>query len=282
MTESNGELRVKLDGRYGNKLFIYYNSRIFAEKNKLNLITNIPEGPLSIIDNKYFGIPPQNMERFVINDKDFNKDRNCYNYQGPGNYFFEGYFQIEDIIHENLDLVKSWINYNINKKNIITLHVRLGDFYFPDSRHLIISQEYYVDCIKKYGNDYHDVYIICESIKDRWENLYMDRLKEKIRDIGKNPIHESKSFKDDYQYIIDSNIIITSNSTFCFWPMLLSNADKIISFPYFGIDINLDNSLGYWSGNQKIFKYNKDSKYIFNYEYSNNIINYFENMNNYK
>ena len=282
MTESNGELRVNLDGKYGNQLFMYFNARIFAEKNRLNLITNKPDGVLNIIDNKYFGVPPSNMNKIIIKDNSYNSNQNCYNYEGLGNYIFDGYFQIEDIIYENLDLIKSWIKYDINKKDIVTLHIRLGDFYFADSRHLIVSQDYYIDCIKKYCYNYNDIYIICDSIKESWENLYMETLKQKIKDIGKNPIYKLQSIKDDYQNIIDSTVIITSNSTFCFWPMVLSNVDKIISYPYFAIDVNIDNSLGYWNGIHKVFKYNKNNKYIFNNEYNKDIINYFENMSKYK
>ena len=77
--------------------------------------------------------------------------------------------------------------------------------------------------------------------------------------------------------IIDSNIIITSNSTFCFWPMILSYAYKIVSFPYFGFDVNINNEVCKWPGNQQIFKYSNE-KYVLNYDFNKDIIKYFENM----
>lgn len=277
----NGTVRINLMGGYGNQLFIYFNARIFAEKNKLNLVADKPIGPLKINDNIHFGKPPDNIKKYIINDNCYNKVNKERKYEGPGNYFFDGYFQIEDIIYNNLDLLKSWIKYDINKKNILTLHLRLDDFYFPNGRHLIISQDYYIDCIKKYGDDFKDVYIICDSINKAWEKKYINSLKKKIIKLGKNPIYRKQSLLEDYQNIIDSKSIITSNSTFCFWPMILSEAEKVIAFPYFAVDITLPNNVNHWNNNHKLFKH-KDKKYISNYEYDKEIVNYFEDMNEYK
>lgn len=277
---SNGNLEVILGGRYGNQLFMYFNARIFSEKNNLNLKTNPPEGPLNIKNNIIFGSEPKDLKNIIIDDNCYNSKDICYNYKGKGNYLFQGYFQKEEIIYENLNLIKSWINYDINKKDIAVIHVRLSDFYFRDSRHLILSQNYYIDTIKKYCENYKDIIIICDSLKEVWEDMYINNLKEKIKNLNKNPIYKNNSIKDDYQSIINSNLIITSNSTFCFWPMILSNADKIVSFPYFGYDIN-NNVACKWPGNHSIFKYNSN-KNILNVIYDNNIIKYFENMKYYE
>lgn len=275
---SNGTLKINLQGRYGNQLFIYFNARIFAEKNRLNLLTEYPLEGLKIKKPINFGDLPKNLEKIIINDNSYNSEKKCYIYKGKGDYYFDGYFQIEDIIYDNLDLIKSWIDYSINKKDIAVIHLRLGDFYLKDSRHLIISQDYYINCIEKYVSNYKEIIIICDSLKKPWEKIFMDTFKEKIIKIGKNPIYQEQSIINDYQSIIDSNLIITSNSTFCFWPMILSNASKIICFPYFGIDIDINNNVCKWQGNQKIFKYNNDKKYIFNYDFNKNIIEYFEKM----
>ena len=274
---SNGILEVKLEGSYGDQLFMYFNARIFSERNRLNLLTKAPQGPLNIYDPIFFGDSPTNLDKIVINDTFYNYNETCYNYKGSANYYFEGYFQIEDVIYKNVDLIKSWINYTINKKDIAVLHVRLGDFYFKDSRHLIISQEYYINCIEKYASNYNDIIIICDLLKESWEKIYINKLKEKIISLGKNPIYNEQSLIDNYQSIIDSNIIITSNSTFCFWPMILSYAYKIVSFPYFGFDVNINNEVCKWPGNQQIFKYSNE-KYVLNHDFNKDIIKYFENM----
>lgn len=52
--------------------------------------------------------------------------------------------------------------------------------------------------------------------------------------------------------------------------------EKIISFPYTGLDILPNEKISKWNNNPQIFKYNKDKKFTFNIEYSNNIIDYFE------
>ena len=277
---SNGNLEVKLEGRYGNQLFMYFNARIFSEKNKLNLTTNPPDGALDIINNKTFGTTPKGLKNIIIHDNCYNSKDNCYNYQGNGNYLFQGYFQKEEIIHENLNLVKSWINYNIDKKNYAVIHIRLSDFYNPD-RSLIISQNYYIDSIKKYCKNYKDIIIVHESLNYVWEYMYINNLKEKIKNLDKNIIYKNNSIKDDYKCIINSNLIITSNSTFCFWPMILSNADKIVSFPYFGYNIEKKWSVCKWPGEHSVFQY-KNNNYILNNIYDDNIIKYFENMKYYE
>ena len=86
------------------------------------------------------------------------------------------------------------------------------------------------------------------------------------------------SICNDFINIVQSNYIVTSNSTFCFWAVYFSNAEKIISFPYTGIDILPNNKIKKWANHPKIFKYNNDKKFITNTKYSNSIIDYFEPM----
>ena len=79
--------------RYGNKLFIYFSARIYAELNKLNLITNIDDIYYDLKPTKNYGKPPKNLKTFIIQDKDYNKTKNKINFKGKGNYVFNGYFQ---------------------------------------------------------------------------------------------------------------------------------------------------------------------------------------------
>ena len=63
--------------------------------------------------------------------------------------------------------------------------------------------------------------------------------------------------------------------------MILSNADKIVSFPYFGYNIEKKWSVCKWPGEHSVFQY-KNNNYILNNIYDDNIIKYFENMKYYE
>ena len=106
----------------------------------------------------------------------------------------------------------------------------------------------------------------------------MFKLKNQIKLLNKIPIYTENSINDDIKNILQSNYIVTSNSTFCFWASFFSNATKIILFPYTGIDILPNNQINRWQNNPKIFKFCKDKKFITTLEYSSNIFDYFENM----
>jgi hypothetical protein len=59
---------------------------------------------------------------------------------------------------------------------------------------------------------------------------------------------------------------------------IFSNAEKIISFPYFGMDIKKNKKIDIWDNNPQVFKYNKNKNNILNKDYSKNTIDFFENM----
>jgi beta-1,4-mannosyl-glycoprotein beta-1,4-N-acetylglucosaminyltransferase len=272
----NGICQIKYNGRHGNKLFMYFIARLYAEKHNLNLINNIDNTFFEIKNRQKFGYYQNyNQKTYIIKDSDLID--NQLPYYGNGIYIFDGFFQNEDIFYENKEKILSYVNLNYNKKDIFTIHVRLDDYFYPNKRHLIISIDYYIYCIKKYANNYKNIYIICDKLRYDWEKKYMLELTNKIKLLNKIPIYIENSISNDFINIVQSNYIVTSNSTFCFWAVYFSNAEKIISFPYTGIDILPNNKINKWANNPKIFKYN-DKKFITNTEYSNNVIDYFEAM----
>ena len=228
MTSSNGVVQCNFNGRLGNKLFVYFVARIFAEKNNLNLISNIDNDYFDIKKNKYFGPEPNELKKFVLNDNSYNKSINTIEFMGKGFYIFSGFFQFENYLYENRDLLLSFIDIDIDidiklnkstdiqdKKNITTLHVRLDD-YLNESRHLVVNINYYVDCLQKYCKNVEEIYIICDKLRKPWEKKYMDKLTSKIQKLDKKVIFKERSIKDDIYMIINSDIIITYNSTYCY------------------------------------------------------------------
>ena len=278
-SKCNGTVTLNIPqlNNIGNQVFIYLIGRLYAEKHKLNLITKMPDSPYRVIDNVSFGRPYPVLRKYIINDKSYDAKKNELNYHGPGNYHFFGYFQFENIIYENIDRIKEIINFKQNKCNQICLHLRLGDFYNKE-RHLIISINYYIDCIKRFGGDYDKVYIVSNKINKEWEKKYMEKLFDKIRELNKEPIFNNNTIEEDIKILINSKTLITSNSTFCFLPVVLSEKSNIISFPYTGENVLPNNDIIRWPNNPIIFKYNKKDNYHFNYEFSKNKNDYFEKL----
>lgn len=274
----NGIVNIKYHGRYGNKLFIYFMARLYAEKHNLNLHGTIDNSFFKINKPENFGdCLNKNLKTYTL--KDSHVKDNELPYYGEGIYTFDGFFQNEDIFYENKEKILSYINLKCDKKDNFTIHVRLDDYYYnPNKRHLIISIDYYIYCIKKYASNYENIYIICDKLRSNWERNYMSDLTNKIKLLNKIPIYKEDSISNDITNILQSNYIVTSNSTFCFWAVFFSNAEKILAFPYVGIDVLPNEIIKKWANNPKIFKYNNDKNIITTIEYSNQIIDYFEKM----
>lgn len=262
---------------YGNQLFIYFMGRIFAEKHHLNLINPAPSGCFNISKNNRFGNPPSGLRKYALDDRAYDQSTDEIQYYGKGHYLIRGHFQFENALYKNKNLVLSWITYAVNPEDTVSIHVRLDDFY-AKQRHLIININYYIDCIKKYADSYSEVQIVCDKLRRPWEVKYMKSLMSRIANLNKTPIYKPNSIADDMKTIYNSSVIITSNSTFCFWATFLSNAQKIISFPYSGLDVLRNNTLRRWKNNASFFRYDKDSRFLFNYEYNSKVINFFEKM----
>ena len=279
----NGCVKVKYRGRYGNKLFIYFTARLYAEEHNLNLLDNIEHKFFEVSSPKHFGKYSGNkLKTYMLRDSDI-KD-NKLPYYGKGIYVFDkGLFQNENMFYENKEKMLTYVNLKYDMKDNFTIHVRLSDFKPKLKKqwkgsHLVISIDYYIYCIKKYANNYKNIYIICDKLKQDWEKNYMLELKEKIKLLNKTPIYTENSLENDMMSIIQSNYIVTSNSTLCFWAVFFSNNEKIILFPYEELSILPDKKFKKWPHNPKIFKYNNDKKFITTFEYSNNVNDYFHKL----
>ena len=264
--------------RYGNKLFIYFSARIYAELNKLNLITNIDDIYYDLKPTKNYGKPPKNLKTFIIQDKDYNKTKNKINFKGKGNYVFNGYFQFEEYFYKNKNIILHFINLNDKKINKTSLHLRLDDFR-NDYRTLVININYYVNSVKYLKDDFkpnlNHVTIICDRLKKKWEIEYVEKLKSELEKIKVKSSHNLNSISEDIKILTCSKFLITSNSTFCFWSVFFSKAEKIIQFPFCGEDLSRNNTFYKWNNNAVFFKKQDDVRMINNL-FSINKLDYFE------
>ena len=277
---SNGicECILHEDSQLGNHLFMYFTARIFAEKHHLNLITNLKDdyNILNINKNAVFGKNPNNLKQYKIVDKLYDRDNNEYPYYGNGHYIFDGYFEHEKYLYNNKELILNAISIKYNKSNISSLHIRLGDALLS-RRHVVINKKYYLYCIEKYFKDVNEINIVSAKLKSPWEYKYFNKLVDGIQQLGKKIIMKERSFKDDFFFLLNSDKIISSNSTYSFWATFLSKASSIVAFPHMGIDLLPNNTIIPYDSNPIVFKTEQDNLVVEN-NFSDEIKDYFEGV----
>ena len=269
---SNGIVKCKFYGRYGNQLFTYFIARIFAEKNKLNLISRIDNKIFIIKENINYGINPKNLTTII---RDNNSRNNLLSYEGKANYIFNGHFQWESYFYFHKNMILNWINpvIDIDRNKKIIIHIRLDDF-LNDYQNLVINVDYYIYCVKKYCQNYKEITILCDKIRKKWEQDYIKELIQKLKELNKNVIYRNNNIHKDMADIINSDTLICSNSTFCFWGMFFSDSKKIIKFPYTGYSITKKSKLEIGFTTPELFKF-EDEFNIVEKEFSGDIKKYF-------
>jgi GR25 family glycosyltransferase involved in LPS biosynthesis len=267
----NGVVVANFKGQFGNNLFTYLAARIFAEENRLNFITEFKNDIFTIETNNTFGETPNSLQSYMIDDGSYDRIKNVIPFQGTGYYIFNGYFQNEPYLYRKRDDIKKWLNIDKPPNKKCVIHLRLNDYLYP-YRHLVVNRNYYLDCVKKYGDDC--ITIVCDKLTKQWEKEYFSDLKKQIEELGKTVEYKEQSMKEDLETLINAQSIIASNSTFCFLGAFLSDA-KIISFPYTGVDLLKDGTIKKWDNNPILFKQSGDN-IVFNTEFSLSIYDYFE------
>jgi hypothetical protein len=217
---------VKLKGGLGNQLF-QYSFALFLRK-KFDTEINLEISWYKEQDFRKFELNNLllNNEFSLIESAPSylnNKINNCFfseklvtflikrNYYLPLN-FFDGYWQeiffasfLKNINLFKPDLLKKKIN-----NGYYVIHIRRGDF-LKSKAHLVLSDEYYL----KYVDFFRDkkLYIISE------DEEHAVNLKNKIK-------FDSEYYKCDaleaFNVIYNACGGISSNSTFCWWPIFLS------------------------------------------------------------
>lgn len=205
-------IKTNYIGRVGNNMFQYVFNRMIAEQCNLHFEETISHPFWKDCSSKNFPIevvPYNNEGKVKLSHGD--------------SVSTAGYYQDPRIYDNNRELIKSFFKYEINKRdcNSVTAHIRLKDYYeFGEG--VVIHPEWYFKIFKLLGcdADYVTLYIVSDDVNDP----YMDNFKEF------NPIFISNSPKEDFQFIMNSDIIVAGNSSFSWWASWLSDASKIFTF----------------------------------------------------
>jgi hypothetical protein len=261
---------IGYDGRLGNQLFQI--ATLFGVAHKNNFIPSIPieknkhikpNGCLDMSTNKWISYKLDLFDCFDIDIKDnngatlentykeshFHFDKNVFNIKDNTN--LEGYFQSEkyfkhatNIVREKLQFKKEIQNkaleiINKNKKtDIVSIHVRIGDYLGIQDKFPIMEVDYYQNAINKvYDNKEYQYFIFSDDI-----------------DWCKNVFGENKSiyYVEGNSHYVDLCIMslcthnIIGNSTFGWWGAWLNpNPEKIVIAPkkWFGPSFNNLNTI---------------------------------------
>lgn len=242
MLSSNG---IGNCGRLGNQMFQYASLKGIAKKHGYNFSIP-PKKNFGKIDQKVlnekcdiydtFNIERNNIievtNNEVIKEKDYNFDEHLFE-TCPDNVDLEGYFQsykyfqhIEDQIREDFsfkdELKKESINFfkSLNSEEVISLHVRRGDYLNYPEYHPLCSIEYYY---KSLSNFPLDIPVIIFSDDPNW--CYQQNIFSSDRFI----ISENNSPDFDLCLMSLCNYHIISNSSFSWWGAWLANSQNVVS-----------------------------------------------------
>lgn len=198
----------------------------------------------------------------VISEKDFTfNEINIDPEISRGNIILNGYFQSYKYFEENYQLICRIINMdrmkrellfklkltNIDLKNVISLHFRLGDYKLIQEYHPIATYSYYERAIEYIRNNLTTpptkIIFFCEDadLEDVMEKI--KKLNEKFADVvfirGDNTLADWEQML--FMSFCNHNII--ANSSFSWWGAYFNSwVDKIVCYPsmWFGTIANHD------------------------------------------
>lgn len=255
------------NGQFCNNLFQYFAAEIVKK------LYGYDEVKPTIVINLEFNT--------VISDEafkkicEFDERGELYPIDTSKNILMNGYFQRSEIFKKYREYLKPL--FNINNPNYISnrtcisnilkyqtkhtisptendlvMHIRLSDFY--DKVHNT-SQLYDPDQLKDIIKTitYDKLYIVSTSPNQSWEKEYLSYFD------NLNPIYINGNAGDDFDFLLKSNKILTSASTYSWMGAYLGNASEVY-IPYntfHGGYESINQSLADFSDNCKVF-YNMD------------------------
>lgn len=240
---------IGMNGRFGNQLFQYASLCGIAKKN--NYDYGVSYNIRSNNEKFHFCLPDcfdfleakdasnMQMDRY-IRDNDWVYNPNFFNIPDKSDIW--GYFQSEKYFLHCKDEIKNQFQFNntikkkadeyfINGSNIVSLHIRLGDYVQIQRYHPICSIDYYNSALDFFSNDMD----ICIFTDDHVmaKQIFEDKLKFKKIIY----INSGDKFIDMCLMTRCSGHII-ANSSFSWWGAWLANSNCVVApSNWFGPDM---------------------------------------------
>jgi hypothetical protein len=230
---------IGTNGRFGNQMFQY--ATLYALGKELHYEIGVPYNQRNQNDKLDFCLPDvfdlsasnssQNFMSSMYIEPHFNYDANIHNI--PDNCNIRGYFQTEkyfkkykkDLINKEFKFkqsIETQANELFAGKNseLVSLHMRLGDYLNVPECHPICSIEYYKEALKLIPSDvqiilFSDDYGVANNI---------------IKDLGRHVMMYGSNDKFlDMCLMTKCEYHIIANSSFSWWGSWLSNSKKTIA-----------------------------------------------------
>lgn len=194
-------------GRFGNQLFQYCFSRAFAESH--DAVLEIPNNWVGRKIFKNINNPGISCKLKTVREDEIPNKTDVDLF---------GYYQSVDCLNYlRISKIKEWLNiknewldsFKKPKDYYISCHIRKGDYLTKYSDvFCIIPETSYKDFCSKRGYKDEDIIFISEE-KPGCHNVFRK---------------EGFEFLYDFMVMMESNILIRSNSTFSFWAGVLGNS----------------------------------------------------------
>ena len=313
----------ELNGGFGNQLFQIFN--LISLSHKYNLCINFKYN-INYSDDYYkeHKVIRNNPTKYLLfNNIKFNNNYDItydnYIYQDciykeiilnkNKNYKIDGYFQSYKYFYTYQNEIKNYLHIDNNLLNIIKLklnsfnkqilgiHIRLGDFLKLSDVHYVQPYEYYKNALCKYNLNDYQIIIFTDSKNESLKILSKLNIKYIFSD-ELNINYNIKSDELDFYILCLSKIRICSNSTFSLMTCYLNemynfidNATYIFPYKWYGpkgpeyntLDIlPLDNPKFKLIQSYKVavIFYHKNIYKLFNKEWINKCINSILNQQN--
>lgn len=234
-----------LSGGLGNQMFEYSFARSLSIDLGSNLYINDTNLSGHAVNREYTLNIFENIKKDILVDNGRTLSLTNFESEFEDNYYenilnsikneigkfdtliINGYFQSKKLFENHLDIIKK--DFDLPKRNLkdnsISLQVRRGD-YVGNTFHEVCTIEYYNASIRMIQSKVNNpiFYIISEDPDWVINNLEFNESKFEI------PIRkENKSERDDFETMISCDYHIISNSSFGWWPAILSDSKLVIS-----------------------------------------------------
>jgi hypothetical protein len=205
-------------GRFGNNLFQYFAAKIIE---KIYGIENKSHcGNVKTLDDNQW-------EELCL----YYMENNTPMEQDCDTFHLHGFFQISNVFNYFRDFLKELVENDPTLthlkcdlkeypgNNDVVIHIRLDDYMHEYHNTEIIHPSYFTNILDNLV--YDKLYIVSDHIRHEYEHRYIKYF-EKY-----NYIHITGTHIEDFNFIRNSNRIISSSSTFCWIAAFLSNAEEI-------------------------------------------------------
>lgn len=164
----------------------------------------------------------------------------------PDNTLISGIMQSEDYFFHHRDEICKWLKvkeeydcYEYSRDNLCIIHLRCGDY--MDSPELFLSKKYWINGMKhmKTINPQMEFLIITNDVKEA--NKLLPGIPAINNDLA-----------TDYSIIKNAKYLLSSNSSFVYFPVLTSTTLKYVLAPKYWARHNYSD--GYWSAEQNIYE----------------------------